>query len=121
MSLIYVFLTVLFTVYGQLVLKWQISAAGTLPEVLSDKFIFLLKQFLNPWIASGFLAAFLASLCWMAAMTKLQLSYAYPLVSLSFILVLIFSNLFFYEPITLPKLMGVILIMSGIIVSTCFR
>lgn len=121
MSLIYVFLTVIFTVYGQLVLKWQISAAGALPELFSDKLVFLLKQLLNPWVATGFAAAFLASLCWMAALTKLQLSYAYPLVSLSFILVLIFSNIFFYEPITIQKIFGTILIITGIAVSSYVR
>jgi len=49
-------------------------------------------------------------------MTKFELSYAYPFMSLSFVFVLVLSGLFFHEAITLPKLFGVLLIMSGIIV-----
>ncbi|MEO6430616.1 MAG: hypothetical protein ABIO50_02540, partial [Nitrosospira sp.] len=57
---IYILMTLLFTVYGQLVLKWQMGQAGGMPEGGFDKILYLLQQFLNPWIMSGFFAAFLA-------------------------------------------------------------
>ena len=57
---VYILLTLLFTVYGQLVLKWQMGQARAMPEGSVAKILFLLQQFLNPWIMSGFLAAFLA-------------------------------------------------------------
>ena len=89
MSHIYIFLTVLLTVYGQIVIKWQVNLAGAMPIDLSNKVSFMIRLLLNPWIISGLLGAFLASLSWMAAMTKFPLSYAYPFVSLSFVLLLI--------------------------------
>ena len=116
MSYLYIFGTILCTVYGQLIIKWQMAKAGSLPHVFSEKVIFLLHMFLNPWILSAFLSAFVASLCWMAAMTKLDLSHAYPFISLSFVFVLVLSGLFFHEAVTLPKLLGALLIMTGIIV-----
>ena len=116
MRYFYIFGTILFTVYGQLIIKWQMAKAGALPHVFSEKVIFLLQMFFNPWILSAFLSAFVASLCWMAAMTKFDLSYAYPFMSLSFVFVLVLSGFFFHESITLPKLLGVLLIMTGIIV-----
>ena len=61
------------------------------------------------------LCFFLAFFCWMAAMTKFDLSYAYPFMSLSFVLVLILSALFFHETVTLAKVLGIIFIMAGII------
>lgn len=88
-----------------------------LPAQLFDKLIFLLTMFKNLWIISAFIAAFLAALCWMAAMTKFDLSFAYPFMSLSFVLVLILSSTFFYEPINLPKIIGMICIIGGIIIS----
>jgi drug/metabolite transporter (DMT)-like permease len=118
MSLIYVFFTILFTVYGQLVIKWQVSSAGQLPPALNDKTIFLFKLFFNPWILSGFIAAFMASLCWMAAMTKLPLSYAYPFMSLSFVLVLGLSGFFFSELVTWQKILGMFFIVLGVVVSS---
>ena len=49
-------------------------------------------------------------------MTKFDLSYAYPFMSLSFVLVLILSALFFHEPVSMAKVLGVMLIMAGIAV-----
>ena len=40
----YILLTLLFTVYGQLVLKWQMGQARTMPEGGLDKLLFLLQQ-----------------------------------------------------------------------------
>jgi multidrug transporter EmrE-like cation transporter len=51
-------------------------------------------------------------------MTKFELSYAYPFMSLAFVLVLFLSALFFKEAITLPKLLGLTLIVAGIIVGS---
>ncbi len=81
-----------------------------------DKFIFIIQLLLNPFILSGFLSAFVASLFWMAAMTKFDISYAYPFMSLSFVLVFLLSVFFFGEPITFQKVMGVSFIVLGIIV-----
>lgn len=118
MNHFYIFLTVVFTVYGQLIIKWQVGKAGALPAGLTEKGLFLFRLFLNYWILSGFVAAFLASLAWMAAMTKFDLSYAYPFMSLAFVLVLVLSGLFFQEPITWIKIVGMGLIVAGIIVSS---
>lgn len=115
---LYIALTIFFTVYGQLVLKWQVSQAGALPPTAGAKIGFLFGLLLNPWIVSGFLAAFLASLCWMAAMTKFNLSHAYPFMGLSFVLVLFGSGIFFGEAVSALKITGTALIVLGIIVAS---
>jgi uncharacterized membrane protein len=114
----YIAATLAFTVYGQLVLKWQIGGAGPMPVGGADKLLFLFKQLLNPWIISGFASAFLASLAWMAAMTRFELNYAYPFMSLAFVIVMIFSTLFLNEAVTAPRLIGTLLVVSGLIVIT---
>jgi multidrug transporter EmrE-like cation transporter len=118
MSYIYIAFTIIFTVYGQIVIKWQASNAGPLPEDFNDKLLFLLRLVFNPWVLSGLAAAFLASLAWMAAMTKLDLSHAYPFMSLAFVLVLFLSVFFFNEPLTWPKIAGMALIVGGILVGS---
>ena len=60
-------------------------------------------------------SAFLAAISWMGAMSKFPISYAYPFMSLAFVIVLILSNLFFKEPITISKSIGMGLIVLGII------
>lgn len=118
MNYLYIFGTIFFTVYGQLILKWRIGNYGALPEIFGDRLVFLLRLFLDGYILSGFLAAFVASLFWMAAMTKFDLSYAYPFMSLAFVLVLFLSAIFFKEPVTIPKSLGLGLIILGIIIGS---
>ncbi|WP_417377757.1 EamA family transporter [Gimesia sp.] len=118
MNYFLIFGTILFTVYGQLILKWRIGRYGDLPVEMTDRIWFLLRLLLDHYILSGFFAAFIASLFWMAAMTKFPLSYAYPFMSLAFVLVMFLSAFFFKEPVTLAKSVGLILIVLGIVVSS---
>jgi len=114
---LYIFATLGFTVYGQLILKWRISQFGPLPAELVDKLKFLLGLLFDPAIFSGFAAAFLASLAWMAAMTKFDLSHAYPFMSLNFVVVLLLSGWLLSEPMTMQKVLGVGLIVLGTVVA----
>ena len=118
MSYFYVACTVLLTVYGQIAIKWQVLQAGPIPVDSSDKVWFFVKLLLNPWVLSAFAAALLASVCWMAAMTRLDLSHAYPFMSLAFILVMVASAFFFGDTITLLKVVGIGLVVLGLIVGS---
>src|ERR1700682_1308406 len=118
MSYVYIVLTIALTVYGQLVIKWQVINAGAFPDVPLQKVRFLSHLFVNPWVISAMVAAVLASVAWMAAMTKLQLSHAYPFMSATFVLVLALSGIIFHEPITTPKILGLGLIVLGIVVGS---
>lgn len=118
MGYLYIAGTILFTVYGQLILKWRIAQYGALPADGFAKLLFLIRLLLDPLILSGFVSAFIASLFWMAAMTKFALSYAYPFMSLSFVLVFLFSILLLREPLTWAKVAGLALIVAGVWVTS---
>lgn len=118
MKYLYILSTILLTVYGQLAIKWQMNLAGPMPAAPLDKLTFILQQLLNPWIISALAAAFVASLTWMAALSAFSLSYAYPFMSAAFVLVLVLSALLLQEPLNLPKLIGVALIVAGLVVSS---
>jgi len=118
MGFYYVFGTIFFTVYGQLILKWRIEKYGSLPDNFLGKLSFLFGLLHDPFILSGFVSAFVASFFWMAAMTKLDLSYAYHFISLSFVLVFFLSTWLFQEPVTVYKVVGLLLIVTGIMVSS---
>jgi uncharacterized membrane protein len=113
----YIFATLLFTVYGQLILKWRIQKFGPLPSGFLEKINFIIHLMMDPAIFSGFVAAFLASMAWMAAMTKFQLSHAYPFMSLNFVLVLLLSGWLLNEQITILKMAGVAIIVLGTIIT----
>ncbi len=112
----YILATIVFTVYSQLMMRWQVSAAGDLPADGVGKSRFIIGLLLNPWVISGILATFCAGVSWMLAMTRFEISYAYPFISLNYILVIGASILFFNEAITLPKIAGTLLVIIGVIV-----
>lgn len=110
--------TVLLTVYGQLIVKWRVRQAGALPVDLAEQAVFLIRLLFDPWIITVMIAGLLAGLSWFAAMTKYELSYAYPFMSLAFLLVMIFSAVFFDEPVTFPKIAGLVLVIGGLIIAS---
>lgn len=112
---LYVLSTVLLTVYGQLILKWRLNQLDV-PTAFFEKTFYLAKLVFDPYVFSSFLSAFLASLTWMAALEEFDLSRAYPMMSLSFVLVLIAGHFFLNEPMSMGKLAGTLLILSGIFV-----
>ncbi|MGH8559418.1 MAG: EamA family transporter [Methylococcales bacterium] len=114
----YIFATIAFTVYGQLVVKWRIIKFGSLPVGTFDKLKFLISLLFDPVMFSVIVAAFLASLAWMAAMTKFDLSHAYPFMSLNFVVVLLLSGWILNEPVTFQKIVGIALIVLGTGVAT---
>lgn len=114
----YIFGTLFFTVYGQIVLKWRLSGLKVvLPEGIWDKIIYLAKLIFDPFVFSGFASAFIASLFWMAAMTKFEITTAYPFMSIAPALVFIIGVLFLGETFTIGKMVGLLLIIIGIIVT----
>jgi len=114
----YIFGTIAFTVYGQLILKWRIGQYDELPAETVEKLIYLAKLFLDPFLVSGLASAFIASLFWLMAMTKFEISYAYPFMSLAFVFVFIFSVCFFEETFTLHKVLGLLFIILGIVITS---
>lgn len=102
--------------YSQLTIRWQVTVAGPLPTGFTATVWYISALLLNPWVISSILATFLAGVSWMLAMTKFEISYAYPFVSLNYILVLIAGFVLFNEVISLPKLVGTALVILGIIV-----
>ncbi len=108
--------TVLFTVYGQLILKWQVDRAAATMDAAAGKSSFLLSLLLRPWVLSAFAAAFAASLCWMIALQKLSLSKAYPFTSLTFLLVSMLSVWLFNDSFNAYKSVGLLLVVAGLVV-----
>lgn len=121
MGYFYILGTVLFTVYGQLVIKWRISGYGALPDPTSQKVVFLFKVLFDPFIFSGFVAGFIASFFWMAAMTRFEVSFAYPII-LSGLLVITstLGIVLLGESMQWNKLLGITLIASGVLVMFYF-
>jgi len=113
---VYIIGTIVFTVYSQLIMRWQVSLAGALPVDLMGKVCFVAHLFLNPWVISSILATLFAGISWMLAMSRFEISYAYPWIGLNFLLMLFFGVLLFDELFSFGKFIGTALVVAGIIV-----
>jgi len=113
----YLLLAISFGVVSQLIIKWKMSAFSFDDyETWQDKFALAFSMLLNPYIVISLILTLLAGVTWMIAMTKFEISYAYPFTLLGLVLVTIFSVIFFGESVNTYKLSGIVLIVLGIVV-----
>jgi len=122
MKYLYIFATLFFTVYGQIILKWRIGNLQWHPKTdtiwlaVTD----YLKFLFDPFIFSGFVSAFIASVFWMLAMTKFEITQAYPFMSLAPAIVFLIGVWLLNETFTWGKVIGLVLIIIGTIVTVRF-
>jgi uncharacterized membrane protein len=89
---------------------------GSIPDSLPDKVTFFARALVDPFIILSMILTLMAGILWMGALKKFELSYAYPFISLSFVLIFILSIIFFREAITVNKIVGLVMIVIGIII-----
>jgi multidrug transporter EmrE-like cation transporter len=117
---IYIFLSIIFAVSSQLIIKWKMNSFSidNIGEGILDKFIFATTMLFNPYIMLSIIFTLLSGLSWMIAMTKFDISYAYPFTTLGYVLILLLSWLLFGEDINIYKVSGIIFIIIGIYLSS---
>jgi multidrug transporter EmrE-like cation transporter len=112
---IYIFITLAFTVSSQLIIKWKMSDFSYNDfSSWQDRYSFAFSMLINPYIILALTFTLLAGVSWMIAMTKFELSYAYPFTIFSLIFVTLFSIIFFEEQVNAYKIIGIILVAIGI-------
>jgi len=116
MGYIYILLTIFFTVYGQLIIKQQVNTVANFPSGLALISFYIKFILTRPLVLSGFISAMFASIAWIGAISKFELSYAYPFMSLNFVLVVFLSFLVFHENINLYKIIGLAIICLGVFI-----
>ena len=119
---LYLFLTIATTVTSQLIIKWRVanwvSPILPMPVEILGKIGFLFKVIFDPFIFTACCLTFISGLCWMATMTKFDISYAYPFTMLGFVAVLALSALLLGEQFNIYKIIGCCIIITGVIVTS---
>jgi drug/metabolite transporter (DMT)-like permease len=111
----------LLTVYGQLIIKARALFHASGGELVADRLWYLVRMFSDIGVLSGFAAAALAGACWMLAIDRTELNYAYPFMALTFVLVPIGSMIVFGERLPPPQIIGSLLIVAGVAMSAMAR
>lgn len=114
-AIIYILISVLASAIGQLMLKQGMINLGEVTINVNQIFSTLWKMGTNPFVFWG-LAIYLAgTVFWLAALSRVDLSYAYPFASISYVIMLVASWLLFNESITLNRIIGTFVIGIGVL------
>ena len=80
---------------------------------------FLIKSILsilrNVPVMCGIISYGVSFLLWIKVLSKVELSYAYPMVSMGYVLIMFFSYFIFKEHISFIRILGVGFIIIGVI------
>lgn len=117
MSQIVLILTSVFMgAVGQVLLKAGADRLGEFNLSFNTFFQSIWTIIKIPYILIGMVFFGLSFLLWIKVLTKSELSYAYPMVSLSYVIVGIASAIFFNEAITMNKIFGIAAIVLGVFI-----
>jgi drug/metabolite transporter (DMT)-like permease len=101
-------------VVGQLILKTAMTRVGPLGLRHGRAVSAVRGIALNPGVWAGFSLYGLSMLLWMAGLSQVELSYAFPFLSLSYVFILLGSRLWLGEGIGGARLVGVMAICIGV-------
>jgi multidrug transporter EmrE-like cation transporter len=114
--------SVVLGVLGQLSIKHGVMAVSDLggsgiAHSLSVRSIlsFLQGAAGNMYVILGFLCYVISAASWLVILTRVDLSLAYPLISIGYILVVILSKYLFDEPVTSMRIAGTLLVCVGVV------
>lgn len=102
----------LMMVTGQMLFK-----AGSQGKTIS-KISDIISLVFSPAVLLALLIYGLTTLLWLYILSRVKISFAYPVQALAFPVVLIASSLIFHEEIPVNRWFGVIVIVVGVFIST---
>jgi drug/metabolite transporter (DMT)-like permease len=109
------------SVYSQLVMKTRAIVHSSGQDSSVDYLHYLIGMATDWRVLSAAGATFLAGLCWLLALQRLELGYAFPFMALSFVLIPVAASLFLGEPLSMKQLMGLGLVFGGVALSAISR
>ena len=117
-SLILVVISVLLGVLGQLLLKMGLTQVGSLDFEggLEGLVRVGIRVFSNLKVIGGFAAYGISSLFWIAVLSKINLSLAYPMLALNYVLVPLAAWFFLGDQIPALRWLGMGVIIVGVVI-----
>lgn len=101
---------------GQLFLKMGMSQVGNFAFTPDAIFAVLPQVLANPFIWLGMAGFIGGTLFWLAVLSRAPLSLAYPILALSYFVVVLEAWLILGEPLTWQLLLGVAIIFAGVVI-----
>lgn len=110
-ALVLLLVAILLGATGQIALKTGLNLLGEKPSP-----ILVLRSILTPYVFLGFVCYGLSSLLYLIAISRLDLTYAYPMVALSYVIVTFLSWRYLGEVVPALRVGGLAIICVGVLV-----
>ena len=111
----FVLITVGLNVIGQFMMKQGMGHVGVISGTMGSIVNGLSRAFFNPYVLAGVGAYGLSSIFWLILLSRVELSYAYPALSLGYVLVTLVSAFFLGEQVSGMRWLAVLVICVGVV------
>jgi drug/metabolite transporter (DMT)-like permease len=105
-TILIILIGILFASSGQILWKIGMTEIGSISSISVTSIV---AMALNPWVVGGLICYGLSTVFWLIALSRADLSYVYPFIALTFVLI-------FHENISIQRVTGAAIIVAGIIV-----
>jgi len=109
-----IFISVLLGALGQLSMKQGMAKVGLVSLKFATFLLNLFRILREPFVLLGLFLYAVSTIFWLTVLSRADLSYAYPMISIGYVLVLFFSWALLNERISLIRIIGVLLICGGV-------
>ncbi len=114
MNFVLILTGVLLNAVAQIVLKKGMSLIGNISVDLNSIIHMVLKATTNVYIYLGLFCYVLSFLVWLVVLSRTEVSYAYPFLSIGYIVAAIVGYFWLGESMTFYKVGGIALICCGV-------
>lgn len=116
-SILLILFSIFIAVAGQILLKIGVNRIGIVDfsglEALKQLFFGVIK---SPLVISGLFLYVISAAIWLVVLSAVDLSFAYPFIGLTYVMVLILSRFILKEDVNLIRWAGALIITIGVIV-----
>ena len=109
-----ILLGVLLNAGAQLMLKAGMTQIGHFEFSMANMMPIGLKVMGNPPIINGLCMYVMSVVVWLLVLSRVQVSFAYPMLSIGYVVNALAANYFFGEPLTSMRMLGIFIIISGV-------
>lgn len=107
-------INIIFNVGGQILLKHGMSRLGNFQLTFKSLLPVFVRAFLSPYILLGLGCYVTGFLIWLIVLAKAEVSYAYPLISLGYVLTAVLGWWLLGENVTWIRMAGILITCLGV-------
>lgn len=103
-------------VSAQLLLKSGVDDAGLEINDSNNIISKIFSVIFTPYVFTGFILYGLAALAWLIVLSKFELSYAYPMLAMMYMIIPFAASIFLKEQINSMQWIGIVIISLGVLI-----